>query len=358
MSMVVGFAKVLCYDSSKDGEHMIESVQFRNLKALRDTTLPLGRFTLIVGPNGSGKSTALWALRAAGNMQLLAFDKIATAGRSVENVEVVVHGAANFSGLSIHATWLPAASPRQAYTNLTEHRSADEVSGFMSEFRTILLTVRIYSFDAPSIAAPTTLEPYVTLDSSGRNLAGVLDQLRDREPERFDALNEEMGRWLPEFERILFDTPSAGHRSFALRTREGQHKIPASELSQGTLIALAILTLAYIPDPPPIVCLEEPDRGMHPRLLRDVRDAMYRLSYPENYGEKRDPVQVIATTHSPYLLDLYKDHPEEIVIAQKVGQEVKFERLSDRDDLDEILRDAQLGDVWYSGVLGGVPSHP
>ena len=38
---------------------MIESVQFRNFKALRNTTLPLGRFTLIVGPNGSGKSTAL-----------------------------------------------------------------------------------------------------------------------------------------------------------------------------------------------------------------------------------------------------------------------------------------------------------
>lgn len=121
---------------------------------------------------------------------------------------------------------------------------------------------------------------------------------------------------------------------------------------------LAILTLAYIPDPPPIVCLEEPDRGIHPRLLRDVRDAIYRLSYPENYGEKRDAVQVIATTHSPYLLDLFRDHPEEVVIANKVGQDVRFERLSDRDELDEILGDAQLGDAWYSGVLGGVPSHP
>ncbi|PYT10092.1 MAG: ATPase, partial [Acidobacteria bacterium] len=96
--------------------------------------------------------------------------------------------------------------------------------------------------------------------------------------------------------------------------REGHFQIPATELSQGTLLALAILTLTYIPNPPSIVCLEEPDRGIHPRLLRDVRDALYRLSYPENYGERRDPVQVIATTHSPYLLDLFKDHPEEVVI--------------------------------------------
>jgi len=197
------------------------------------------------------------------------------------------------------------------------------------------------------------------LQSNGRNLAGVLDNLRDVQPERFEALNEEMGRWLPEFERILFETPKDGQRAILLHTREGHHKIQASELSHETLIALAILTLAYIPDPPPIVCLEEPDRGIHPRLLRDVRDALYRLSYPESYGEKRSPVQVVATTHSPYLLDLYRDHPEEIVIAQKIGQEVRFERLSDRDDLDEILGDAQLGGCMvqrHSG--GGVPSHP
>ncbi len=95
---------------------------------------------------------------------------------------------------------------------------------------------------------------------------------------------------------------------------------------------------------------------MHPRLLRELRDALYRLSYPENFGETRDPVQVIATTHSPYFLDLFKDHPEEIVIAQKVGQDAKFERLSDREDIDEILQDANLGEVWYTGILGGVPS--
>ncbi len=121
---------------------------------------------------------------------------------------------------------------------------------------------------------------------------------------------------------------------------------------------MTILTLAYLPDPPPILCLEEPDHGMHPRLLRDVRDAIYRLCYPENFGEKREPVQVIATTHSPYMLDLFRDHPEEIVICQKTEDNVIFQRLSDLPELDEILRDTHLGDAWYSGILGGVPAEP
>ena len=168
-------------------------------------------------------------------------------------------------------------------------------------------------------------------------------------------MNKELGRWLPEFDRILFETPNAGQRAFLLRTRKGRHAISAIDLSQGTVLALTILTLAYLPDPPPIVGIEEPDRGVHPRLLRNIQEALYRLSYPENFGEKRGPVQVIATTHSPYFLDLYKDHPEEIVIAQKTADGARFERLSEQPYIMEVLDDAPLGEVWYSGVLGGVP---
>ena len=106
------------------------------------------------------------------------------------------------------------------------------------------------------------------------------------------------------------------------------------------------------------MCIEDPEKGIHPRLLREIRDGMYRLCYPEEYGDKREPVQVIATTHSPFLLDLYKDHPEEVVIAHKDEQGVHFERLSEKPDVDEFLQDAPLGEVWYSGVLGGVPVKP
>src|SRR3954454_7824811 len=47
---------------------MIESIEFTNFKALRQTTLPLAPFTLLLGPNGSGKSTVLQALRMIGEL--------------------------------------------------------------------------------------------------------------------------------------------------------------------------------------------------------------------------------------------------------------------------------------------------
>jgi AAA15 family ATPase/GTPase len=113
-----------------------------------------------------------------------------------------------------------------------------------------------------------------------------------------------------------------------------------------------------LPNPPSLIGLEEIDRGLHPRLLRHLQDALYRLSYPESCGENRPPIQVIATTHSPYLLDLYRDHPEEIVLAQKEGLEVQFKQLSQVEHFDEILGTARLGDMWYSGVFGGVSVKP
>jgi predicted ATPase len=333
---------------------MIELMKFRNFKVLRDTQLPLSRFTLIVGPNGSGKSTAMQALRFVAQPGPFQFTQVATLGllpTTTETVEVVLRWGVPHEGVVTTTHWGSGGWSRShakcSGANLSER---EEQSLNMKLARS-----RIYSLHTNAITIPVELSPNPELQEDGRYFAGVLDQLRDREPERFEAFNEELGRWLPEFDRILFDTPSSGHRAFLLRTRKGRHALPATDLSQGTLLALTILTLAYLPDPPPIVCLEEPDRGIHPRLLRHVQDALYRLSYPESVGEVRQPVQVLAITHSPYFLDLFKDHPEEIVIAHKVGQEARFERLSDQPAIAEMLGEAPLGEIWYSGILGGVP---
>jgi predicted ATPase len=343
---------------------MIESVQFRNFRVLRDTTLPLSRFTLFLGPNGSGKSTALQALedvknRFSGSGGWANFEQITTTGvamSEVTEVEVLLRWSAPCAGMTTQMVWsqgFPGSTVK--HVNSEGDGPSPQDAALLSA---MLAKITVYSLDATRIAAGVQLRSSIELGQEGASLAGVLDRLRDDAPERFEALNEEWGRWLPEFDRILFDTVGDGMRAFRLRTRQGHYVVPATDLSQGTLLALAILTLAYLPNLPSMVCFEEPDRGIHPRLLRDVQDALYRLSYPEGFGETRPPVQVLATTHSPYFLDLYRDHPEEVVIASRIGQEARFERLSDRRDLEEILGDAPLSEVWYSGILGGVPAEP
>ena len=341
---------------------MLKSVRFKNLKALRDAELPLGPFTLIVGANGSGKSTVLQGLRELsprpreGQEPSLEYARCVSVSEqgSEQPIEII----ATWEKLAKGATTrkLVRKDDRPSY-----HRDADGRESSPSDcavFDSWLAKIRIYSLDAARIKVPVHLSPAMELDYAGYQLLGVLDRLRDTHPERFDILNAELSRWLPEFDRILFQTPQQGIRSISLRTRQRGYQIPVSELSQGTLLVLAIFTIAYLPEPPTLVGLEEPDRGIHPRLLRDVREALYRLVYPADFGESREPVQVIATTHSPYFMDLFRDDLEQIVIAEKDGLDVKFVRMVDLPNVEEILRDCHLGDAWYSGILGGVPSQP
>lgn len=334
----------------------IKSIKFQNVKVLRNTELPLGRFTLLIGPNGSGKTTALRALAS--------FVRGKWPWR--EGVSVGLEGDPSSWEASMELKWGgkfedesvdDITSSIHRRRNLENHPPEAMSNKLNRELQQWLNRIRFYSFDAARIAMSARLRDKVEMAESGEHLAVVLDRIRDNYPERFERINEAIANWLPEFDSILFDVPTEGDRCVALRTKIGGHKIGAEDLSQGTLIALALLTLAYLPQPPSLVLLEEPDRGLHPRLLRDVKDALYRLSFPKESGEDRVPVQVVATTHSPYFLDLFRDHPEQIIVAEKNGNEATFSRLVDRTDLEGMLDgESPLGDLWYTGVLGGVPS--
>jgi predicted ATPase len=332
---------------------MIESIKFQNFRALRDTVLPLDAFTLLVGANGSGKSTAMHAFRFLIGRDVNDYEKYL----SIELRNEV------FGKLSVQASWTSSLGSLPAVRKIVKDGNVFrdtglEASGpdYEGPLRSLLESFRNFSFDGSAISEPVDTSPSPELAENGSNLPAVLDALRDSHPENFEAMNEELRRWLPEFDRILFRTPTKGKKSFLVRTTLHGHAFRPDELSQGVLFAIAFLTIAYLPQPPQIICFEEPDRGIHPRLLRDIQDALYRLAFPSSFGVSRKPVQVIATTHSPYLVDLFKDHPEQIVIAHKNRTGGHFERLSDKPHIAEILEGAPLGEIWYSGVLGGVPS--
>jgi predicted ATPase len=328
---------------------MITRISFKNYKVLRKASIELGPYNVVIGPNGSGKSTLLSALRLLG------------AGQAFQAAQVRSVAAQTGEGESRVAI-ITADVPTPGLFQWVErpggyiHREGPGRDWKFESSWTSVRRVGIYALDERAIARPVELQPSMKLGPDGGGLAGVLDRMRDGNPEHFEALNQEFSRLLPEFDRILFDTPGTGLRSLRLRLRSGNGVINAADLSQGTLLALGLLTIAYLPDPPAIVGIEEPDRGIHPRLYRDIQAALYRLAYPESFGLTREPVQVIVTTHSPFLLDLHRDTPEEIIIAEKAADGAELHRLTDRPELAAILDDVSLGEAWYSGVLGGVPA--
>jgi predicted ATPase len=323
---------------------VIASVAFRRFKALRETSLSLAPFNLVIGPNGSGKTSLIQAL-----LRLRTLSKLPLAD-----------GVKIDGGPEIEFCFWPPHDSVKAHLGCRSDAVCDLLQLIPADapdwptLRERLGHIRSYLFDHYAMAEPSPVKTGTELSANGGNLAAVLGGLRQRAPAEFAALVAEVVRLLPEYLGLEVAEGDGGLAEFSLRLADGG-LVSAANLSQGTLYLLAMLVVAFEPDPPAVLCIEEIDRGIHPRMLREVRDVLYRLSYPQSSGLARRAVQVIATTHSPYLLDLFRDHPEEIVIAQKHGTVARFERLADRPDLKELLSEGSLGDMWFSGILGGVP---
>lgn len=330
-----------------DAGGVIASVAFRNFKALRATGLALGPFNLVIGPNGSGKTSLIQALLQLRTLSKLSPQSPGGPGQKHGGPEIEFRFAAPHDAVVVRLGCVsevrcdvlqivPANAPGWAV------------------LRTEVARIRSYVLDHRAMAGPSRREDDAELCSDGANLAAVLATMRGRAPDAFLALMAEMQRIMPEFQSLELVEHGDDHVGLGLRLAE-YGLIQATEVSQGALYLLGVLALAFDPTPPRVLCIEEVDRGIHPRMLREIRDALYRLSYPRSSGSERPPVQVVTTTHSPYFIDLFRDHPEEVVISQRHGGAAVFERLSDRADLPELLREGSLGDMWYSGVLGGVP---
>ena len=124
---------------------------------------------------------------------------------------------------------------------------------------------------------------------------------------------------------------------------EGDFTIPATRLSDGTLRYLCLLAILCDPDPPKLICIEEPELGLHPDILPKVADLLLKAA---------ERTQLIVTTHSDILVDAMTDYPEAVVVCAKQQGQTTMQRLK-ADDLSEWLKKYRLGQLWTKGEIGG-----
>jgi predicted ATPase len=119
--------------------------------------------------------------------------------------------------------------------------------------------------------------------------------------------------------------------------------IPATRLSDGTLRFLCLLVILLHPEPPPLICIEEPELGLHPDVLPVVSDLL------KEAGER---TQLIITTHSADLIDELSDMPEAVLVCEKIEGATQINRLNP-EELSIWLKDYSLGKLWQRGDIGG-----
>ncbi|MEW6157007.1 MAG: AAA family ATPase [Verrucomicrobiota bacterium] len=124
---------------------------------------------------------------------------------------------------------------------------------------------------------------------------------------------------------------------------EGDFSIPATRLSDGTLRYLCLLAILCDPLPPPLICIEAPELGLHPDILPKLADLLVAAS---------QRTQIIITTHSDILVDAMTDCPEAVVVCEKHDGKTEMRRLK-KNELAKWLENYRLGQLWTKGQLGG-----
>ena len=177
------------------------------------------------------------------------------------------------------------------------------------------------------------------LTPSADNLALMLSRFRnDRSVrKRIEQLLNELYDGITSFETQVF----GGRMQVVLE--EGNISIPGSRLSDGTLRFLSLVVILLHPTPPPLICLEEPELGLHP----DAVVAIGKL-----IKEASTRTQLIVTTHSRVLIDTLTDSPEDVIVCGKRDGSTVMERLKSEELANWLKQYGSLGNLWSRGFLG------
>lgn len=235
-------------------------------------------------------------------------------------------------------------SDRQKYPELLRFRE------WVEKFRSFLI------WD-PKILRKPERNKHEELGPSGEHLASLLALLKQRQPDKFEKLLNQVRRLFPHITDISVSGAGGGTwgwKTLRIHERDNGYDVAfnSQQTSDGVLRFLAVASLLYLNKLPSIVMFEEPENGIHPQLLREVIQLLRDLTHQKSPRQ----CQVFFTTHSPYVLDEFLDHPEEVFIMERsqpqAGATIK--QLSKASQLREV-RDSfsSLGEAWYSGLIGG-----
>lgn len=172
------------------------------------------------------------------------------------------------------------------------------------------------------------------------NLVLVLHDLTQR-PKTREIVETYLRRLYDSAERVI--TKIQGGTVQLYIEEHGGEQIPSPRLSDGTLRYLGLLAILCHPSPPPLICIEEPELGLHPDVIPIIAELL---------KDAAQRTQLIVTTHSEALVSALSDVPESVVVCDSGPDGTTLRRL-DRDNLASWLENYSLGEIWQRGEIGG-----
>lgn len=192
------------------------------------------------------------------------------------------------------------------------------------------------------IRQPTITRPEKRVTPDGQNLISVLHTLYTGDRSFKNAINMAMrAAFGNDFEELVFPPASDQRIQLRIRWKTLQREQSASDLSDGTLRFLFLLTVLASPEPAPVIAIDEPETGLHPSMFPIIA---------EHSMEATRRAQVIFTTHSPQFLDAFNNEKITTTVVKWENGETILKTLDD-DSLKHWLNEYSLGTLFNSGEL-------
>jgi predicted ATPase len=183
------------------------------------------------------------------------------------------------------------------------------------------------------------------LSREGENLSLVIEYIYKNHPDVFKNILDALSRRVPGITKVESKTTEEGRVLLKFQDGAFQEPFLARYVSDGTIKMLAYLILLYDPKPHPLLCVEEPENQLYPKLLLELAEEF--RTYSNNGG------QVFVSTHSPDFLN--GANIDEVFWLEKKNGYTQIRRASDDPQIRAYIRDGdQMGYLWKLGLFGEV----
>jgi predicted ATPase len=376
---------------------LLRHVRLQNLLSFKDTTVELRGLNVLIGPNAVGKSNLLEAislLQAApsdlnaavmrqGGVRVLC----SLAGPEVSPIAAIECSYINGELLQYRLEFSEQADgfivvserlnsivegPHKNNTERYFERTAGSVSLILDSINAIPQTqsvlslyknpadptpitrvgrlferIRIYrEFRTTGLLASARSGVSVSarkdfLDDGGDNLAVVLLDLDFQGA--LDRVQSYLHRFCDRFKDVKVRLDGQIAKAY-IQEQGLLQPLVSTRLSDGTLKFLCLMAVLLEPKIGPLICIEEPEVGLHPEAIQIVAEALVDAS---------ERTQLVVTTHSDALIDALSDQPENVLVTERdFDNGTQFRRLDAR-QLSVWLERYTLGALWRKGEIGG-----
>jgi predicted ATPase len=362
---------------------MLEKLILHNFKSHKSTELNFDNSRLhgLVGKNSAGKTTVLQALHNLSRLAASPFKNIFQYDKSPQFLTTIGEKdmsvtASGFWGYKNRQNWQASYSWKQEnndYWHPTASWKIDEKENFLEGWSNSLsdspdairkslrhtVYLKLIASNLAKAAYSEEVTPRVEFD--GSLLAPTLDFLRDEAPDKFQLIEEKLNRIVPNVRKVGIkrakvpvirkrlievdgksisyeETQEMTGQEVILDMNTGE-RIPAHAISEGTMLTLGLLTVLMNPNQPNLVLLDDVEQGLHPQAQRELM-TVFKEIIAENPN-----LQIIFSTHSPYIIDALAPSQVHILNNSKSGFTVS-KRLDEHPDVEWAKETLTTGEFW------------